>query len=343
MQTLLTLAPTDARLTWSGHVGLEHSTGGTIARRLTPNAPELFTSGPECNLYNLAGMPAGVRIAFQTDSTLVGGHCTPTNGLAPIDIVSQGEIIGSMKADPNGAFRFDGLGANLKTIELWLPHCGLFQLRDLEFSAGASVAPAPDKRRRWTTYGSSITHAMEAQSPAQTWPAIVARHNDLNLTCLGFSGNCHLEPMVARILRDTPAAYISISAGINISGGSLAPRTFRAAMIGFVSIIREKHPDTPLALISPIFSAPREDHIEGSPWNLRLMRDEVRAAVAALNAHGDHATFYIDGLDIVGPEEAYIMSDELHPDGQWQSVVAAKFDEVVGARLWGATQKIETL
>lgn len=336
MKTPLTLVPADARLTWSGHVGLEHSSAGTIARRLTPNAPELFTSGPECNLWELAGMPAGVRIAFETDSTFIGGHCTPTNDLASIDIVSAGEIIGSMQADENGAFRFDGLSSEFKKIELWLPHYGLFQLRDLEFLANSIVRAVPDNRPRWTTYGSSITHAMEAHSPAQTWPAIVARHNDLNLTCLGFAGGCHLEPMVARVVRDLPADTISISAGINISGGSLAPRTFRAALIGFVSILREKQPDTPLALISPILSAPRETFIEDSPWNLCFMRDEVRAAVAALNAHGDNATFYVDGLDIVGPDEAYIMSDDLHPNGEWQSVVASKFDEIVGARLWGA-------
>ena len=334
MTTPLTLAPADARLTWSGHVGLEDSPNGTIARRLTPNAAELFNSGPECHLYELAGHPAGVRIAFETDSTFIGGHCTPVDDLAPIDILMNNEIVGSMNADENGAFRFDGLISGFKKIELWLTHYGLFQLRDLQFAADSTVRHAPDNRPRWTTYGSSITHAMEAHSPAQTWPALVARRNDLNLTCLGFAGNCHLEPMVARVVRDVPADFISISAGINVSGGSLAPRTFRAAIMGFVSIIREKQPDAPLALISPILSPPRETYIEGSPWNLCFMRDEVQAAVAALNAHGDNATFYVDGLDIVGPDESHIMPDELHPDGDGQTVVAAKFEQIVGARLW---------
>ena len=344
MNSLLTLAPTDARLTWNGSVGLEHSPAGTIARRLTPNSPELFTSGPDCNLWNLAGYPVGVRIAFETDATSLGGHCMPAVNLAPLDIVIDGEIVGSMKIDENGAFGCDGLPTGLKRVELWLPHCGVFALRDLQFSVGATVAASPDHRPRWMTYGSSITHAMEAQSPARTWPAMVARRNNLNLTCLGFSGNCHLEPMVARVMRDLPAHYISICAGINISGGSLSPRTFRAALIGFVSIIREKQPDVPLALISPILSPPRETHIENSPWTLPRMRDEVRHAVAALNAHGDNATFYVDGLEIIGPDEAHIMPDELHPGGDGQRVVAQKFEQAVGARLWGAAPaKIETL
>lgn len=331
-----TLTPADARLTWSGHVGLEHSPAGTIARRLTPHSRELFPSTPACNLWNLAGQPAGVRVIFETDSTFVGGHCTPDKTLAPIDIVRDGAVFGSMKIDEIGAFHFAGLTPDLGRIELWLPHHGVFQLHDLEFAAGATIRAAPDARPRWTTYGSSITHAMEAHSPAQTWPARVARNNDLNLTCLGFAGSCHLDPMVARVMRDLPADFISICAGINISGGSLTPRTFRSALIGFISIIREKQPDVPLALISPILSAPRETHIEDSPWSLRAMRSEVRGAVAALNAHGDSATFYVDGLDIIGPNEADIMPDELHPSGDGQSVVAARFEQVVGARLWGA-------
>ena len=332
-----TLTPTDARLTWSGHVGLETSVDGTLARRLTPHSKALFPSQPAANLWDLAGQPAGVRLVFETDSTFIGGHCVFNKTLAPIDIVSDGEILGSMNIDQTGAFGFHALNPRWKRIELWLPHYGIFRLRDLEFSAGAIVRAAPDHRPRWTTYGSSITHAMEAHSPAQTWPALVARRNDLNLSCLGFAGSCHLEPLVARVMRDLPADFLSICAGINISGGSLTPRTFRPALIGFVSIIREKQPDVPLALISPILSAPRETFIEDSPWSLRAMRAEVRGAVAALNSHGDNATFYVDGLDIIGPDEAAIMPDELHPSGDGQSVVAAKFDQVVGARLWGAS------
>ena len=330
------LTPDDVRLFWSGCISLEHCAGGTIARRLTPHSKELFPSQPLCNLWELSSHPAGVRISFETDSIFVGGHCAPGADIAPVDIVRDGAIIASMPIDANGAFRFDGLGCDSKRLELWLPHRGVFQLRALEFASAARITAAPDARPRWTTYGSSITHAMEAHSPAQTWPALVARRNELNLTCLGFAGSCHLEPMVARVMRDQPADFISICAGINISGGSLSPRTFRAALIGFVSIIREKQPNAPLALISPILSPPRETHIEGSPWNLQLMRAEVRGAVAALNSHGDNATFYIDGRDIVGPAEAHIMPDELHPSGDGQTVVAAKFDQIVGARLWGA-------
>ena len=65
--------------------------------------------------------------------------------------------------------------------------------------------------------------------------------------------------MIARMIRDLPADFLSMKVGINIQGGNtLNERTFRAAIIGFVQIVREKHPDTPFAVISPIYSPPRE-------------------------------------------------------------------------------------
>ncbi|WP_197035420.1 hypothetical protein [Paenibacillus sp. UNC451MF] len=49
------------------------------------------------------------------------------------------------------------------------------------------------------------------------------RQNNLNLTCLGYSGR-----------------------------NSLCKRIFMHAVIGFIEIIREKHRGTPIAVMSPI-------------------------------------------------------------------------------------------
>ena len=61
------------------------------------------------------------------------------------------------------------------------------------------------------------------------------------------------------MIRELPANYLSLKLGINVhNAASMNIRTFRPAVIGFVHIVREKHPDTPLVVISPIFSPPRE-------------------------------------------------------------------------------------
>jgi hypothetical protein len=79
----------------------------------------------------------------------------------------------------------------------------------------------------------------------------VVRRRGLHLTSLGFGGQCHLDAMMGRVIADLPADYITLKLGINTIGGSHSARTYPAAIVGLVQIIRDKHPDTPMALVSP--------------------------------------------------------------------------------------------
>src|SRR5690625_5496041 len=99
---------------------------------------------------------------------------------------------------------------------------------------------------------------------------------NLDLTCLGFSANCHMEPMLSRMIRDLPADFISLCIGINIMGGStLSKRTFAPAFIGFIQTIREKHPTTPRAIMSPVYCKEREEKENKVGLNLVIMRAEI--------------------------------------------------------------------
>lgn len=79
-------------------------------------------------------------------------------------------------------------------------------------------------------------------------------------TNLGVSGNCMLDPFVARTIRDLDVDAISLFIGIKILGGdTMRERTFAPAVHGFLDMIREGHPDTPIVVISPIFCPSAED------------------------------------------------------------------------------------
>ena len=91
-------------------------------------------------------------------------------------------------------FVFQNLPSSEKLIELWLPQYTEFRLKVLHLDDSSSFTPYNDQRPKWTTYGSSITHCSGAEKPSDTWPGIVSRNHGLNLTCLGYGGNCHLEP-----------------------------------------------------------------------------------------------------------------------------------------------------
>ena len=299
--------PEDPRLSWQGAISFNDTDQWRMPWRIPFDERLLF---PPDALRDRAAMPAGVRISCHSDTQVLAGSVEPAVESSAIDLYCDGEFQGSAPLEGQSSFRFDGLPAGEKLVELWLPQHGEFRLRGLEFSDGASISPYEDSRPKWVTYGSSITHCRTAESPSFTWPAVAARKQGLNLTCLGYGGNCHLEPMIARLVRELPADFLSMKVGINVhNSGSLNTRTFMPAIIGFVHIVREKHPDTPFAVVSPIFSPPRETTPNAVGFTLVEMRLQVEEAVQAMRDWGDTNLHYIDGLDIFGPDLAHLLLD----------------------------------
>ncbi|MEZ4868893.1 MAG: SGNH/GDSL hydrolase family protein [Caldilineaceae bacterium] len=336
MTTLLQpneLCPNDPHLSWAGAISLQESDAWTMPWRLPYAQRDLF---PPVELQARTAMAAGVRLTFVSNTRTVTGAIEPFPELSPIDLCCDGKFIGSVPLDGQDRFYFADLPAGEKVIELWLPQFGEFRLKSLTLDTGATVSAYTDTRPRWITYGSSITQCRTAASPTQTWPALVAQARNFNLTCLGFGGQCHLDPMLARLIRDLPADYLSICVGINIYGAaSLSPRTFRPAIIGFVQLVREKHPDTPFAVLSPIVSPPRETTPNAVGFTLAAMREEVAAAVAALQAAGDRHLHYVNGLEIFGASYAHLLPDDLHPDAEGYRVMGRHFTEKVANQFFG--------
>jgi hypothetical protein len=285
---------------------------------------------PPAELLARTAMPAGVRLTFRSDTTVLRGSFIPTPEMAPLDLCCDGELIASIPLDNQSHFHVDGLPAGEKLIELWLPQFGEFRLQSLLIANGATLAAHPDPRPRWITYGSSITQCRTAASPTQTWPAIVARTLGFNLTCLGFGGQCHLDPMIARMIHDQPADFLSICVGINIYGGAtLSPRTFRGALIGFIQSVRDAHPQIPFVVMSPIYSPPRETTPNAVGFTLQAVRHEVAAAVDILRCAGDLDLHYINGLEIFGSEYTHLLPDALHPDAEGYRIMGQNFTEQV--------------
>lgn len=59
------------------------------------------------------------------------------------------------------------------------------------------------------------------------------------------------------------------------------------------------------------------------------MRHETAEAIGALQAHGDRNLHYVDGLSIVGHEQAHMLPDDVHPDAEGYKFMGRRFlDEV---------------
>ncbi|MCF7838418.1 MAG: GDSL family lipase [Candidatus Marinimicrobia bacterium] len=310
---------------FEGAVAFQHGDGWLQPVRLKVNEIPLHHEA----FVERATTPGGSRLRFATtsDNLLLEVAATDDDTPRIFDLTTDNALLATVALQPGSTeVKFDNLPPGRKTLELWLPTHQPVKIRRLTIDDGEELSSSPDPRPRWVTYGSSITHCKTAHSPSRTWPAVAARRRGLNLTSLGYGGNCQMEPLVAMMIRDLPAAFISLKVGINMSRGTVAQRTYRTLLIGMVKIIREKHPTTPIAVISPIISPPREDTPGATGMTLRMMRDELELAVNRLRECGDDNVHYFSGLELFGEDlVADYLPDLLHPNGDGYEIMGRNF------------------
>lgn len=92
--------------------------------------------------------------------------------------------------------------------------------------------------------GSSITHGISASRSGMTYPARFGRDNGYYVCNLGFSGKSKLQKYFASILADAQADAFVFDAFSNPSAAEIRER-----FDGFVDVIREAHPQTPLIFL----------------------------------------------------------------------------------------------
>ena len=212
-----------------------HSGRGLQPWRLPHTQHHLYPS-PNDGLLVKASHGSGVRLHFTSATTAIELEYDPLTPVDPnnkemsphsFDVTVDGEIVANALAAGSSS-RIElppPEGGAPRTLEVWLPQASHIVLRSMSIDPGTTALIEPDPRPVWVTYGSSLTHCTRANSPACTWPALVARKYGLHLISLGFGGDCHLEPMLGFHIRDLGADYITMKLGINTLN-TLGPRTF---------------------------------------------------------------------------------------------------------------------
>ena len=324
---------------FQGHLSLERGDGWIKPWRLPHDRRALFPS-PDDALMARAENASGVRLRFATASASLGLRFLPLDDGPPaggrehycFDATVEGELVATGTALPgSGEVLLRGLPAGDKVVEVWLPQEIPICLCGLACDDGTFCSGAADERPRWITYGSSLTHCIRAHGPGRIWPAIVARRHRLHLTSLGFAGQCHLDPQVGMVIAGQPADLITLKLGINcMPGASFNARTFPAAVIGLVGIIRAAHPDIPIGLVSPIGYPPHETCPNAVGYTISDMREAIADAASRLAAMGDGNLYCFDGLEVFDLELiARYTEDQCHPDADGIEVMGDNFDRVV--------------
>ncbi len=327
---------------------------GHIDVRRRPNSIQpLRFPWAEAGFYDpfnrwVASTAAGVRLRFRTDSTTVrltatqhtAGQAVSVERRGAYDLYIDGKLAsrswgeggaimaptGGLTGDAAITVHFEGLPAGDKLVELWLPQASTVAIMGLALDDGASLSAAPDTRKRIVFHGSSITHDMEAEGASAGWTAVASILAGVNHLNLGWGGSCLLSGQAARIIRDQPADAIVLKLGINVhTDGQLKERTFADSAHAMISIIREKHLTTPMVIVSPIFSAARDETGSGGGPSLARMREILREVVAARIAVGDKHIRYFDGHELFGPADAHLLPDDLHPNTEGYRLMGERF------------------
>ncbi len=241
----------------------------------------------------------------------------------------------------NEIITFEGLGNHRKEVEIWLPSSGVVEIESI--AANQEIfAPVPDSRKKWVHYGSSISHCVEAQRPMNIWNVHASRLLDLNIRNMGFAGECHVDGFVARSIANVDADFISLKMGINVvNADSMRERSFVPAVHNFLDTIREKKPTTPIMVISPIccpfheenpgptligsaglYSEPRSHDLSHGALNLPRIRTLLETAVSKRE---DSNLYYLNGLDLFGPDDVHMMPDQLHPNPDGYRLMGERF------------------
>ena len=342
----------------AGIVELEPTDRGIVLHRMPAWARSQHN---DISLPLLETMPSGGRLELVTDATVLEleVHLTCVQlGAEPgppaaFDLVVDGELTavqstrtgtlividrytGAVDIQSGGptTVRFDGLPAGEKQVEVWLPNAAAVHLIALR-ADGVARPPDTSGVRRWVHYGSSISHCLEAERPTGVWPVVAARLAGVDLQSFGFAGQCQLDPFAARMIGQQPADLISLKLGINIvNADSMRERTFVPAVHGFLDQVRDRHPEVPLVVITPITCPVAEDHpgptgvdAEGQcavterpgalalgALTLRRVRELEAEIVATRRAAGDAHLHLLQGPDLFGPDDVDDLPDGLHPN-----------------------------
>lgn len=218
------------------------------------------------------------------------------------------------------------------TVELWLPHWGRLRIGCLKLRGHTEFQAATPRDTRWITYGSSITQCRDVAGPTDTWSARVARALDWDLQCLGFDGEAHLDITAARTIAAAGADIVSLCLGVNVhSQGSYNRRTLPAQIAAFLGIVRDGHPDVPIVVITPLWSQTRDQHANTAGMTLADVRGVVAATVSQLANLGDKDLHLVSGPDVLGPADADLLSDGLHPNRRGYAILAERLTPLLSA------------
>ena len=300
-------------------------------------------------VWDLAQSPSGGRIRFRTNSAVLairleypgppGMRNMHAFGQTGVDLyadgVYRGTAIDGADAKPDKVQEhtyYKDQPLIDREITLYLPLYISVKVLGIGLDPEARVEHAKSFAvdKPVVFYGTSITQGGCASRGGMSYQAILGRMLNVDFVNLGFSGNGMGEPELARAVAAIDASCFVLDFAQN----NPTVESLKEVYAPFLETIRRKHPQTPVLVITPIYSS-RESWARDS--RLEGMRELIRHAAAQRIAAGDGHLEIVEGTDLLGPSGGDGLVDGTHPNDlgfQWMAEgLAARIGKVLGLKL----------
>lgn len=284
--------------------------------------PERLKATIPPKVWKLSQAPAGVRLRFCTNSVKLGFDATtstyktapsPPTALIGVDVYVDGRYLGSALPDDKGVLKKDwdlGTTPATRDVEIYLPIGSPTVIKEITLDAAAKLEPgkAYSQEKPVVYYGSSITQGAQSSNPGVAFPCFLSRWLNMDFVNLGFSGNGMGEPALARAVAEIPAAVFVVDYWANPP-----PEVYGKTFPEFIAIIRAKHPDTPIVVTGPYYNPSESFGSRMGGYQLEK-RKLIPRLVQEKRKAGDKNIHYVDGFDLISPDQADALSDARHPN-----------------------------
>lgn len=279
------------------------------------------------NVWELAKSPASAHVAFRTDATRISVRATNADAIIMPHMPATGSdglvlYAGTAPATQpwavgipevgNPVFERDlisGISPKMREYRLYLPLYKELKNLEIGLNKGARIlAPnAPAMPKPVVFYGTSITQGGCASTAGSDYVSTVGRLLNLDVINLGFSGNGRGEPAMAELISEIDAGMIVLDYAANTDATLL-----RRTLPRFVRILREKHPETPILLLSEVCFW-QYDYHEAIRNGQEAKRDVTIEYYVSQRKRGDRNIHFADGFGFIpfGTDQAYV--DGVHP------------------------------
>lgn len=293
---------------------LGKATGATLTRyERLPDSLQHISRKP---LWELGRNSAGLAVRFRSNSTRIAAkwevlldrnmnHMTPT-GIKGLDLycLQDGKWVFAGSGRPQGKVNQATIVKDMLPEEreylLYLSlYDGVTALAIGTDSLSQISLPAVDlpiRRKPVVFYGTSILQGGCASRPGMAHTNILERRLNRECINLGFSGNALLDLEIARVAAGVDASIFVLDFVPNASVEQMKERADK-----FYSIIRSKHPDTPVLFVeNPIFTNSRFDRSVAR--EVRDKNETLNAVFQSLKRRGEKNIYLLSSKDIIGDD-----------------------------------------